>query len=537
MYCKRAQVALLFLAAVLCGSCAKPEFTHRAAVLRFENLSAAPTQDWIGRALSEEIAGQLEGTRHHSVVPFVAIQEVGQALGGRPVAAPGISAEHTAAVAAGANRIVTGFYRVQANQLTLTAVEENTETRQERQLYSGTAPVDDLLHVADEISRAIDDEARPPITGSARALRSYTLGLESPPDRAAPLFEEAIALDPDFGPPYVALAHIALARQDTDAFGRIFAAIRARGSGVAPVDRAILNLEDARLHAAPAARLDALAALVRLMPADPIRLRELADAELEFNRFPEAADHYRKLAALMPEDADAHNRLGYALLYSGDEAGAMKAFQEYQRASGNSANAFDSIGDAHFFFGHFAAAASFYLTAYAKDPRLIDGGDLIKAAWAQLMLKDHGKAQSTIDHYSRDRAKLSDGFAGYRAAQFDRVLGNRQEAAMRIRPYLAPGVPPPIQQAATAQFAWWQFLDGAGPPPQSRSALAQAVIALVKKDNAAALPLWRNLAQQSPPSEWWIRTVYARLRNEPTRVYPIPQPDRAVSFDELLTRN
>jgi tetratricopeptide (TPR) repeat protein len=528
------------LLAALCTSCAKPEFAHRVAVLRFENLSAnadaGRDADWIGRAVSEEIAGQLEGTRHHSVVPFIAIHEIGRALGGRPIAAPGISAEHADAVAAGANRLVTGFYSVRNGQLTLTAVEENTETRQEEQLFSGTAPVDDLLHLTGEIALAIDDEAHPPITGSARALRSYALGVESPPDKAVPLFEEAVALDPDFGKPYTALARIALAQHDSVAFAKVFAAMRARGSGVSAVDRAVLNLEDARLHAPPAARLDAMAALVRLMPADPIRLRDLADAELEFDRFPEAADHYRKLAALMPDNPDALNRLGYALVYSGDEAGAMKALEQYRHASGDSANALDSTGDAQFFFGHFRQAGDSYAAAYEKDPRLIEGGDLIKAAWAGMMAKDRAGAQRLIGRYREDRAQLHDDLAGYRIGQFERVWGDRSQAERLIALYLAPNVPPQVSQAAAAQLAWWRFLDGSGPAPESNAPLARAVIALAEKNDAAAIPLWRNLAEQSQPGDWWIRNVYAQLRHEPVRFYAIPQPARAVSFDEMLIR-
>jgi tetratricopeptide (TPR) repeat protein/TolB-like protein len=533
VYCNFAQWTLLVVGTALCGACAKPEFTHRVAVLRFENLSSTPGQDWIGRAVSEEIAGQLEGTRHHSVVPFAAIQEVDHALGGRPLAAPGVSAERTAAVTAGANRIVTGFYSLRENQLTVTAVEENTETRRQEQIFSGSAPVDDLLHLAEEISRAIDEEARPPVTGSARALRSYALGLESPSAEAVPLFEEAVALDPDFGPPYVALARLALSRHDTAAFAQVFTAMRARGSGVPPVDRAILNLEEARLHAPPAARIDALAALVRLMPADPTWLRELADTALEFNRFPEAADYYGKLEALMPNNPDAVNRLGYALMYSGDEPGAVKAFDQYRRATGDDANAFDSAGDAQFFFGHFAPAANLYASAYEKDPHLIEGGDLIKAAWARLMLNDRAGAERFIGRYRRERAQAHDPLTPYRMAQFERVVGDRGQAERLLAPYLAPNVAPQVRQAATTQLAWWRFLDGAGPAPDSNSPLKPAIVALVQKDNTAALALWRSLANQSPPNDWWIRAVYARLRREPVRFHPIPQPTRAVSFDEL----
>ncbi len=300
---------------------------HRVAVLRFEDQSADGANAWVGRALSEEIAGQLEGTRHHAVIPLAAIRRFEDAEGTRPASAPGISAERSAATTGGANRIVTGYYSVSGDRLALTAIEENTETRKDRVLFTGSGSLDDLLHLADEIAHNEDDEARPPITGSARALRAYALGVESPPDQAAPSFEEAVRLDPDFGPPYVALAGIALSRHDRPAFEAIEQEVRARGSGVTPVDRALLNLEESRLNGDAATTVDALGALVKLLPADPFRLRELADAELASNRYAEAADHYRKLAALLPGTPEPLNLLGYALMYAGDEAGATKGLR------------------------------------------------------------------------------------------------------------------------------------------------------------------------------------------------------------------
>ena len=94
----------------------------------------------------------------------------------------------------GANRIVTGFYSLRNGRLSITAVMESDPGGAVEQLFSGSGPEDDLLHLCEQIARKIDEEAQPPITGSARALRSYALGR----------YAEAIQLDPDFGPPYVA---------------------------------------------------------------------------------------------------------------------------------------------------------------------------------------------------------------------------------------------------------------------------------------------------------------------------------------------
>ncbi|WP_180539327.1 hypothetical protein [Nevskia soli] len=520
---------------------------HRVAVLRFEDLSAGGANAWVGRALSDEIAGQLEGTRHHAVIPLAAIRRFEDAQGVRPASAPGISAERSAAIAGGANRIVTGYYWVDPNvagdRLALTAIEENTETRKERVLFSGSGSLDDLLHFGDEIAHAEDEEARPPITGSARALRAYALGVESSPEQAAPSFEEAVRLDPDFGPPYVALAGIALSRHDRAAFEAIEQAVRARGSGVTPVDRALLNLEESRLNGDAATTVDALGALVKLLPADPFRLRELADAELASNRYAEAADHYRKLAALLPATPEPLNLLGYALMYAGDEPAATKAFADYRRAARNSANAIDSGGDAQFFFRHFGDAEKSYLAAYAKEPNLSDGGDLLKTAWCRLMMNDRAGALQFVNRFLAERARAGDGLAPLHAAPILRVVGQKQQAERMLAAYGgADGVPTAIRNGAAMQLEWWRFLDGTGPAPHAPDALVEAVAAVRHNDFRAATPLWHALVEKTGPTDWWIRTVYARCLRESgqtqeaarySQYAPVPIPNRTVSLDEL----
>ena len=520
MYCSRAALALAMLAIF---SCTKPVIVRRVAVLPFENLSAAaPDQDWIGRAVSEEVAGQLEGTRHSAVVSSAAIHRVDDYFGGGP--------ERQAAIAVGANRIVTGFYSLRNGRLSITAVMESDPGGAVEQLFSGSGPEDDLLHLCEQIARKIDEEAQPPITGSARALRSYALGR----------YAEAIQLDPDFGPPYVALAQAALSRHDMAAFSSDFAAARARGNGIAAVDRALLNLDDAGTHATSPAtavvRVDALAALVRITPADPFHLRELADAELEINRYAEAADHYRRLAGLLPSESEPVNRLGYALMYAGEEAGATKAFQDFRRLDHDSAKSFVSTGDGHFFFNHFAEAERDYLGAYARDPGLAEGTELVKAAWTRLMRKDTAGATELIDRYLGDRARQSDALAPFRAALVEELAGHEQRANNLLLPYLNSPVPA-VRDAATKQFAVFSRKPELLTPP-----LGPAVKALLDRDYAQAVPAWRTLAEESGPTDWWTRTIYARVLADTgqtmeseryAKFTPIPQPLRGVGYDQL----
>ena len=99
----------LLLAAVGCSriapkNAAKPE-PQRFAILRFENLSASSAADWMGRALSEVLSTELSGAPGLSVISTGELHAFDRNLGARPISAPGISAERSDALAAGANRL------------------------------------------------------------------------------------------------------------------------------------------------------------------------------------------------------------------------------------------------------------------------------------------------------------------------------------------------------------------------------------------------------------------------------------------------
>ena len=94
MFCKtgRALAVATGLAALIwCSGCARrapgPYF-QRLAVLRFENLGADPSVDWIGRALSEMLTSELAGAPAIYALPSSRIHAYERVLGARPVGAP-----------------------------------------------------------------------------------------------------------------------------------------------------------------------------------------------------------------------------------------------------------------------------------------------------------------------------------------------------------------------------------------------------------------------------------------------------------------
>ncbi|MBK1716248.1 tetratricopeptide repeat protein [Thiocystis violacea] len=61
---------------------------------------------------------------------------------------------------------------------------------------------------------------------------------------------------------------------------------------------------------------------------NPVLLHQQADELFMQRRYPEAAQVYRRILELNPEDAEAHNDLGLSLHYVGDQAGALKHLRD-----------------------------------------------------------------------------------------------------------------------------------------------------------------------------------------------------------------
>ena len=126
--------AVLF--AVLFTSCIRQPAgapAERLAILRLENLSGDPSLDWAGRALSEIIAGELSGAGKPRVISSANIHALDRVLGVRPISAPGISAESSQALAAGATLLAYGDYTVRNGKLEVQLTIEDARAHQGHQ--------------------------------------------------------------------------------------------------------------------------------------------------------------------------------------------------------------------------------------------------------------------------------------------------------------------------------------------------------------------------------------------------------------------
>jgi tetratricopeptide (TPR) repeat protein len=450
----------------------------RIAVLRFENLGSDVSTDWMGRAFPEVIAEELAGARGIYAIGSGRLYALQGMLGVRAVAAPGISAERTLALAAGANRIGYGDYWIRNGKVEARLTVENPGTG--RMTESLSASGAGVIETASALARAISSQASPYETRKADAVRAYAASLEAAtPESAAQDLENAIAADPDYGIAYDHLAKLDAARGDRAGalltIGRAFS----RGNAIRGVARARIELDVAELRGDRAARRGALATLARLAPSDPDAWRSLGDAEMAGRAYPQAAEAYRKALAVTPEDTAALNQLGYAAAYSGDPAGAAAALRRYQALQPAEANPLDSLGDVSLIGGRLEEAGQFYVQAAGKDPSFLAGGEWLKAAMASLMTGDIAGADALHKRYLEAHAAAHDPAVDLRAAEWHWVSGRRQEACREIEGLARGAAQGPMREIAAralAELAIWRASlgdrDGAGRALRQAQALS-----------------------------------------------------------------
>jgi hypothetical protein len=121
----------------------------RLAILRLENLSGDPALDWVGRALGEVIGAELSGSRNPRVLSSANIHAVDRLLGARAISAPGISAESSQAVAAGATLLAYGDYTVRRGKLEVQVTIEDARGIKATKLIAASAPAGHCPRPAD----------------------------------------------------------------------------------------------------------------------------------------------------------------------------------------------------------------------------------------------------------------------------------------------------------------------------------------------------------------------------------------------------
>ena len=499
---------------------------ERIAVLRFENLGGdAPhdstpdstydsandsthdlTNDWMGRAFSEIVTSELRGAPELYAIPAVRVHAVGAAMGPRPVTVPGISAERTAALAAGATKIVFGQYTVRGEKLEARMTVEDEIAGTMTALDPVTGPPSGIVSVASGLARQISAHVSPFGTKNPAVVETHVKAFEhlGSPGLAEEL-EKAVAVEPDFGPSYRQLAQIKLQQRDLAGAEEILGRGLARGT-IPDAERALIQLEDANLRNDPGARSAALAALSVADPSNPEVWKDLGATSMATHRYPQAAEAYRKAAAIQPADPNLWNQLSYAAAYAGDGATAANAVDRYRKMMPESPDPADSLGDIQLIAGHLPQAEEAYLQNAKKHPEFYAGLDFLKAAMAHLMTGDGAGADALAQQYFANREAAHDPLTGYRKAQWAWISGRRKAACQQMEQLVHAAGSGPERAVAVhgyAELAVWTLMLG---NREAASEIARQGSELAKPAATVQVALARFLTQ--PPAsaaEWQAR--------------------------------
>ena len=194
-------------------------------------------------------------------------------------------------------------------------------------------------------------------------------------------------------------------------------------------------------------------------------------------------------------------------------------------------NPFDSLGEVHYFLGHFEEAENIFSSAM-RNPAFLEGRELVKAAQCRLMRGDRPGADELFTKFLS-----TEGAANPRRpvleAQWLYVTGRRQRAMDNMSALAARGGP--TGPYAAAQIVVWSRLEGdvararaavaaCGPlsavcnaivdpqsevPPQLSQAMSfyRPVLA---RDFQGAVPVLKKAYEQADASsDEGIRTLYA----------------------------
>jgi Flp pilus assembly protein TadD len=494
----------LILASILLTACSRksgPAGPQRIAILRFENMSGDLSADWQGRALSEVLTQEVGG------ISSARLHAFDRVLGAHPVSAPGISAENSQAIAAGAAQIGYGEFAVRNGKLETRLTIEDVRTLKTVKVAEAVVPAGDVLGAAAALARQIVPRVAPYATRSLDALMHYAKAIESQngTDTQREL-EQAISADPDFAEAYTPLAHALIQRQDRAGAIAVLEKVLAR-PGIRETDGARFELEIADLRGDAPRRIAALERLAKLEPSDGAVWRTLGDLAASRHDYAQARQAYEKAAALAPQDAELLNLLGYAAAQSGDLNAGVAALKRYRELRPKEANPLDSLADIYLMWGKLGEAESNYLEAQKVDRTFLNDGELIKAAMARLLTGDVIAADKLAGQYFDARRQAKDVLVDYRRTQWDWIAGRRRQATREMEAFAhAAEGQPPLRDAGSRAWSdlsiWQVMLGDRGSAAQS----AQKAIALATPASAGNAVISRFLSlPDASPAEWASR--------------------------------
>lgn len=440
---------------------------ERVAVLRFENLTSDPSLDWFARALSSLIAAQASGGNRWSALE-----------------SPDLREAHNAR----ATQIVQGYVTRDARGLRVWAAVRDEESRKNVRTISARGTPEQILETAESLAGQLAPSVREYTTRNPAAVQALFSGR----------VKDAVAADPAWGLAQIEAAVEAWRAGDRQTFERCLeAAGKAR---LTEAERARLGVLQAQAGGDATAKLQALKRLAGTTAGEPQMWRTVAELELQFKQFSDAAASFSRLLALSPGDAAALNSQAYARLFSGDVEGALQSAEKYRRAAPDSANTLDTLGEIHFWRRSYSEAARLFTEAHEKDPGILAGFEPFRAALSLYLGGNAAGADEAFERFLAARAKAGDRAVTAHRSVWFRLTGRKPPA-------------PGASSLELADAALWALYDGDRNRARTLAESARAAADSPPLVYLAATTQF--LAQPSAPAaEWETRAAKALARPE-----------------------
>ncbi len=452
------------LCAALIGACArKPAAApapEKLAILYFDDLSPDGDRAWMRRAIPEQLNVQLRATAR----TILLLPQEDKA------------ARREQAIAAGATRLLSGYFVAARGELTVRAFLEEASDRSASRQIDVTGPLrQGLIPLVDRVAHQLDAEARPFTTHSEAALERFASGVAATrADRARELLDQSIAADGEFGLAYVAAMQLAAATGQAE----WVAGLRRRaGSHTVrdEIDAARLAVESASFSQDKAGIADAWGRLSSLL-RDPMFQLRAAEARMQTGEFTAAAALYRRVRDAAPDSVEVLNQLAYAEAYSGDLEGARKTVAAYRALRPEDPNAFDTLGDALYYHNRYVEAAGAFQQAFRMNRDFANSVPEYKAAYALLWAGDREQADQVFQSYLATREQKKDPQARFKAAEWRYYSGRRAEGLAAIERIAdEPNIPRGLQAVAHAQATFWSLQAGDASRARRHAATSRAI--------------------------------------------------------------
>jgi len=179
----------------------------------------------------------------------------------------------------------------------------------------------------------------------------------------------ALAIDPNLALAHLKLGEVLVFQNQWDAAQTQILAARSQASALTEADQLRVEAFYARVFGEPFLERDYLQKLIELQPYKREYLYELAESYFHTADVDSAISRYQDAIRLDSSYALAYNHLAYCYSWKGEHPKALETCRQYLELD-ESANAYDSLGDAYMMAGDYAKAEEMKNKAIQMDPQI-----------------------------------------------------------------------------------------------------------------------------------------------------------------------